>query len=375
MNQFLKNLLRALIGLIIIGAGIFIAYGLISTKATPPIGIPPKPVKSVKVMELKAEANLAQTPIQGRVLARKKIDIFSEVNGRLLSRSKEFRQGVRFSQGEVLLAMDGGEQEMQVRAQRSAFLQLITGSLADFKIDYPKSFPAWSEYASQFDPKATLPTLPRAQSNQEEFFLSNRGILNQYYQIKSAEERLQKFTIRAPFSGEVSESLINAGALVRAGQKMGSFIHTGSFEIEAAISESAGRYVQTNNKVSFTTNTGDVLTGTVLRKSESIDPQTQTLKVFIEVKGDALRDGAYLSGAILSEIPAETLELSADLLTPSNGIYVVENNQLKLIHPEILHRSSDQVLVATKDVAPNAQLLAIPVANAYEGMDVKIVSE
>lgn len=375
MNNFVKSLLRALIGVAIIGAGIFIASRLIATKPTPPIGIPPKPVKSVSVMQLNSQANMAETPVQGRVLARKKIEVFSEVNGRLLSRSKEFRQGVKFAEGEVLLAIDGAEQEMQVRAQRSGFLQLITSSLADIKIDYPKSFEAWSNYATNFNVEQSLAAIPKAQSTQEEFFLSNRGILNQYYQIKSAEERLQKFTIRAPFSGEVSESMINAGALVRAGQKMGAFVNTGNFEIEAAVSEAAAKYIKVNDEVKFTTSSGTVLSGMVLRKSQSIDPQTQTLKVFVEVNGENLRDGAYLSGVIMSESPAESIEISADLLTPNDGVYVVENSKLKLLRPNIIHRSADQVLISTEGIPGDTKFIAEPVANAYEGMDVNIVGE
>ena len=375
MNNFVKSLLRALIGVAIIGAGIFIASRLIATKPTPPIGIPPKPVKSVSVMQLNSQANMAETPVQGRVLARKKIEVFSEVNGRLLSRSKEFRQGVKFAEGEVLLAIDGAEQEMQVRAQRSGFLQLITSSLADIKIDYPNSFEAWSNYATNFKVEQSLAAIPKAQSTQEEFFLSNRGILNQYYQIKSAEERLQKFTIRAPFSGEVSESMINAGALVRAGQKMGAFVNTGNFEIEAAVSEAAAKYIKVNDEVKFTTSNGTLLSGVVLRKSQSIDPQTQTLKVFVEVNGENLRDGAYLSGVIMSESPAESIEISADLLTPNDGVYVVENSKLKLLRPNIIHRSADQVLISTEGIPGDTKFIAEPVANAYEGMDVNIVGE
>ena len=375
MNNFVKSLLRALIGVAIIGTGIFIASRLIATKPSPPIGIPPKPVKSVSVMQLNSQANMAETPVQGRVLARKKIEVFSEVNGRLLSRSKEFRQGVKFAEGEVLLAIDGAEQEMQVRAQRSGFLQLITSSLADIKIDYPNSFEAWSNYATNFKVEQSLAAIPKAQSTQEEFFLSNRGILNQYYQIKSAEEHLQKFTIRAPFSGEVSESMINAGALVRAGQKMGAFVNTGNFEIEAAVSEAAAKYVKVNDEVQFTTSNGTVLSGVVLRKSQSIDPQTQTLKVFVEVNGENLRDGAYLSGVIMSESPAESIEISADLLTPNDGVYVVENSKLKLLRPNIIHRSADQVLISTEGIPGDTKFIAEPVANAYEGMDVNIVGE
>ncbi|MDP4953505.1 MAG: HlyD family efflux transporter periplasmic adaptor subunit, partial [Flavobacteriales bacterium] len=373
--NFVKSLLRALIGVAIMGTGIFIASRLIATKPSPPIGIPPKPVKSVSVMQLNSQANMAETPVQGRVLARKKIEVFSEVNGRLLSRSKEFRQGVKFAEGEVLLAIDGAEQEMQVRAQRSGFLQLITSSLADIKIDYPNSFEAWSNYATNFKVEQSLAAIPKAQSTQEEFFLSNRGILNQYYQIKSAEERLQKFTIRAPFSGEVSESMINAGALVRAGQKMGAFVNTGNFEIEAAVSEAAAKYIKVNDEVKFTTSNGTLLSGVVLRKSQSIDPQTQTLKVFVEVNGENLRDGAYLSGVIMSESPAESIEISADLLTPNDGVYVVENSKLKLLRPNIIHRSADQVLISTEGIPGDTKFIAEPVANAYEGMDVNIVGE
>lgn len=379
----MKNVLRALAGVAIIALGLFLANVLIGLKKAPPVSAPPRPVKLVKTMPAELKDEAPRVYVQGRVRALDRIEVFSEVGGVILSSSKEFRTGVSFKKGEVMLRMDDTELRMSLIAQRSAFLQLLTGALADFKIDFAERYEEWRSYTASIDVEQQLPDLPEPTSDQEKFFLSNRGILNQYYTIRSSEERLSKFVLRAPFDGEVSNALVNPGALVRVGQKIGDFVSQKKFEIESAIPEDALRVIEVGD--SFSTEDGfsaakaaddytQGYTGKVTRISKTVDPNTQTAKVFISVEAEGLRDGMYLSGRIEGQPMDSVLRLPLELLTPEEKVFIVaQDSLLRVKEVEVVYRSQKDALI--RGISEGTALVAEPVANANDGMAVKVTDK
>ncbi|MGF1565888.1 MAG: efflux RND transporter periplasmic adaptor subunit [Flavobacteriales bacterium] len=369
----MKGILRALAGLVIIGAGLFAARTLIGMKEQRPVVSPPRATKLVKTLPVTLSNEPPLTYIKGRVLAVNKIEIFAEVNGVVLNSAKVFREGVRFERGETMLRMDDTEPKMALLAQRSAFLQLLTSALPDLKIDYPDAYPKWRAYTADFDVAQTLSELPEFSSDQEKFFLSNRGILNQFYSIRSAEERLSKYTLQAPFAGEVTLSSINQGALVRAGQKIGELVSSGGFEVESAISREALAFVAVGDSVQFTTDAGATVTGSVARVLKTIDPSTQTAKVFVRVDDAALRDGVYLSGTIYSKPLPEVMRIARELLVGESVYTVVADSVLTLTPVQIAALSERDALIT--GVREGTLLLAEPLSNAFDGMVVKLDRE
>ena len=89
--------------------------------------------------------------------------------------------------------------------------------MADIKIDYPESYKKWDDYFLNYDIERNILELPEQSSNNETFFLTGRGIISSYYGVKSAEERLNKYNITAPFDGIVSSSFVENGTMARAG--------------------------------------------------------------------------------------------------------------------------------------------------------------
>lgn len=369
----MKGILRALTGLLIIGAGLFAARTLIGMKEQRPVVSPPRATKLVKTLPVTLSSEPPLTFIKGRVTSVDKIEVFAEVNGVVLPSAKVFREGVRFERGETMLRLDDTEPKMALLAQRSAFLQLLTGALPDLKIDYPDAYPKWRAYTAGFDVAKTLPELPEFGSDQEKFFLSNRGILNQFYSIRSAEERLSKYILQAPFAGEVTMSSINPGALVRAGQKIGELVSSGGFEVESAISRDALAFVAVGDSVRFTTDAGDAVRGTVARVLKTIDPATQTAKVFVRIDEASLRDGVYLSGTIYSKPVPEVMRIARELLVGESVYTVVNDSVLTLTPVGIAALSERDALIS--GVREGTLLLAEPLSNAFDGMVVKLDRE
>ena len=63
--------------------------------------------------------------------------------------------------------------------------------------------------------------------------MTGRGIISSYYGVKSAEERLNKYSITAPFDGIVSSTFFENGTMARAGLVLGEFINSDSFEMKS----------------------------------------------------------------------------------------------------------------------------------------------
>lgn len=368
----MKKLLRALAGAAIIFIGLMAGKALIGMKKERPVFSPPKAIKLVKSMEVGLSTESPVTYIQGRARALDRMELFAEVNGVVLKQGKEFRKGVRFNAGELLLVLDAEEAELGLVAQRSSFLQLLTGSLSDLKVDFPERYEAWRSYTSEVDVQDRLPELPEPQSDREKFFLSNRGIYNQYYTIRSSEERLDKYRLYAPFSGEVLSSNVNQGSLVRAGQKIGDFVGLRGFEIESALSRESLGVVKQGDSVSFTSQEGELqLAGRVSRIGSSIDPNTQSATVYCTVEHPDMRDGLYLSGVIHSQALEGVTRLPLELLVEGEKVFAIEGDSLlRLVEVEVRHRSSKEVLVS--GLAEGSSILAEPVANAFDGMPISL---
>jgi hypothetical protein len=67
--------------------------------------------------------------------------------------------------------------------------------MADLRLDYPQSFNHWQQWLAGAAVTQNIPQLPTPIETRERYLVANRNIENQYYQIKAAEERLNKYKI------------------------------------------------------------------------------------------------------------------------------------------------------------------------------------
>lgn len=371
-----KNVLRALAGLAILAFGIFVMNALIGMKETPPVKPRSASARMVKAMDATLDTLAPEVRIEGRVQALNRMTVLSEVNGMLPVGGKEFREGVAFAEGEAMLRVDDSELRASLVAQRSQWLQLLAGSLADLQVDFPDRAEMWMDYVKSLRVESRLAELPEPATDRERLYLTSRGIVSGYHNIRANEERLDKFTVRAPFDGVVVGAQVQPGSMVRAGQPLGTLVGTGTFEVKSAIhARHLGRLAEGNEVLLRNEEGAIVARGRVARISGSVDPTTQSASVFCEVTaepGQALRDGRFLSGEVYGQSMLGVMALDEVLLTGDDGndVFVVRDRQLALAKVEVLHRDADRVLV--RGLQPGEQVVAEPVSGAYEGMLVEL---
>ncbi len=330
-----------------------------------------KIIKTVFVEKIQNKEIPITLTTSGNLIAKNKIALFSEVQGVLKKQNKSFKAGTRYTKGQVLLNVNSTEFYANLKAQRSNLFNLLASIMPDIRLDYPTEFDKWQSYLQQYDINKTIAPLPKTNTDKETYFISGRGITSAFYTIKNLEVRLGKYTIRAPFTGVLTEALATPGALVRNGQKLGEFIDESVYELEVTVNTDYANLLVVGNTVTLTNlEKTKKYEGKVVRVNGKVDLASQTIKVFIEVAHKDLKEGMYLEANLNAKVEQNAIEISRKLVVDNSKIYTVKNDSiLSLVTINPVYFNSETVVV--KGVENNTTILTQVLPGAYEGMIVK----
>lgn len=362
------------LGIALLVGGYFLKNELANSKEPPKRKGKTEQKRLVKAQTATNNSIQVNINITGKLVAKNRIEVFAEVAGKLLETPKDFKTGVQFEKGESLIVIDDREFRLNLLAAKSNFLSVLTQVLPDIKLDYQSAFGDWKNYVDHFELEENLSPLPEVESPKLKSFLVSKNVYNTYYQLKSQEERLGKYRIMAPFTGVISQALINHGTLVRMNQKLGEFIRPGHYEMEAAINVKDLSFIAVGDSVKLTS---DDISGTwygrIARISNNINPSTQTFSVFVNVQSNDLKEGMFLNGAIKGDAVENVIQLDRRLLVDQTFVYAIEDSALAKKQVEIKKYTPNTVLVS--GLPDSIQLLKQPVTGAYEGMPVTPIEE
>jgi len=309
-------------------------------------------------------------PANGNLMAKNRMELYAEVQGVFRSGGKLFRTGQNYNKGESIIRIDAAEYSANVQSSKSNLYNQLTSIMPDLRLDYPDIYPKWHAYLTAFDMDKTTPAIPEMTTEKEKFFISGRGILTTYYNVKNLEQRLSKYRISAPFKGTLTDALVTEGTLIRAGQKLGEFINTDIYELEVAISKDFSDLLKLGKMVELTNlDKTKVYKGKVVRVNGSVDQATQTIKAYIEVKDNSLREGMYLEANLDAKEETDAIEIDRNLLLETEQIFIVRDSVLDLIDVNPVYFSAKKVVL--KEIPNGTTILSKPLMGAYAGMLVK----
>lgn len=366
----MRNIILSVLGLLIIVGAIFGARKIIASKTRPK----PRPSKVVKTVFVDTIMNTSipiKVSANGNLIAKRRFELFSEVQGVFKGGAKLFKTGQTYQQGQTLIRIDASEYYASVQSAKSNLYNLLTSIMPDLRLDYPEVYDKWQSYLNGFDMDKPTPELPKITSDKEKFFITGRNIFSTYYSVKNLEQRLSKYIIKAPFSGVLTEALVNEGTLIRPGQKLGEYIDTGVYEIQVAIEKEYADLLRIGKSVSLSNlNRTKNYTGTVSRINGRVDQASQTITTFIEVKAQDLKEGMYLEANLNARSQENAIEIDRSLLQPEDRIFVVRDSILDVIPVKPVYFSDKKVVIT--EVPDQTVILAKSVPGAYAGMLVSV---
>lgn len=308
----------------------------------------------------------------GTLLAKNRIELFAEVQGVMKNEAGSFKSGMSYKRGQNLVNIDSEVYKAGLMSQKSNLQNLVTGALADIRLDYPKAFDKWSQFLAKMDVNKPLPALPQTSSEKEKMFITGRNIYSTYYSVRNMELTLQKYMISAPFDGVLVEALVTPGSLIRPGQKLGTFIQPTVYELETPVSSSMVEHLAVGQKVevSSTIHSNEKWEGEITRINSLINSETQTVNVYVQVSGKGLSEGMYLKTNFMASEINHAVELPRSVIFDENQVFVVRDSTLVQKTIEPLYYNENTVVVGGLENG-EVTLTKLP-AGAYAGMKVKI---
>jgi multidrug efflux pump subunit AcrA (membrane-fusion protein) len=305
----------------------------------------------------------------GRLVASKTVEIISEASGKILPGAVNLKKGQGFKKGELLCKIYDEEQVLSIMASKSRFLNSLANALPDIKFDYPDKYESVLSFFQSIEIEKPLPELPEIKDKSLRIFLASRDILNQYYTIQVAEERLRKYSIYTPFNGSIMDVYLQAGGIANIGTRIAKVIETDLLELEVPVDLHDLPWITIDNEVEvLNEDRTHTWNGKIARISEFIDPTTQSASVFVEVKNTASNPvyaGMYMIARFEGKPVPNSMEIPRQAVFNQDEIFIVVDSSLR--KRKINIRKVNPNTLIFNGLEENTEIVVEPLINVREG--------
>ncbi|WP_299119412.1 HlyD family efflux transporter periplasmic adaptor subunit [uncultured Winogradskyella sp.] len=365
----MRKIILSILGILLIVGAYFLSQSIAENKKNKRPA-PAKVVKTVFTDTVQNSTVQIVIPANGSLVAQRRVELYAEVQGVFKTSGKLFKPGQEYRKGENLIRIDASEYYASVQSSKSNLYNSIAAIMPDLRLDFPEIFQKWQTYLSGFDLNKTTPKLPEMTSEKENYFITGRGIVSNYYNVKNLEQRLGKYNIKAPFPGILTEALVTEGSLIRSGQKLGEYIDPSIYEMEVALGKNYASLLRVGEKVVLKNlDNTETYSGKVSRVNGSIDATTQTITAYIEVENKTLKEGMYLEANLNAKQETNAIEVNRSLVLEGDQIFIVRDSILDVIDVNPVYFSDTKVVL--KNVPDGTVMVSKPIPGAYAGMLVK----
>jgi RND family efflux transporter MFP subunit len=344
--------------LIIIGISTAIAAVLYMLGQISPDAIQEKDPMDVNVQiltpidyQIKIKSTGTTTPITQTVLT-------SEVGGEVIYRSKKFSEGSSVISGEILAKIDDTDLQLQYK---NALLQLASAEvqLAVQQAEAEIAQEAWDQVGEGIPQELTTkkPQLKQAKAALEVAKA----------QVQSAEKKLNKTEITAPYTGRIQNINIDLGSTIIPGQPVGSMYTSNEIEVTLSVKDSDlqfldipmdGRKLNPDQKsivIIKSLYKGEMQewAGNLERVDGVIDPMTRMIKLianfknnFIEETKPILPIGLFVEAEINGKKLEDIFMIPNSALTPNDELlFLNQDDALEIRKVSVLTKMKNHILV------------------------------
>ena len=304
-----------------------------------------------KNFQVQINSNGTTTPLTQTILT-------AEVGGEVIYRSKKFSEGSSVIEGEILAKIDDTDLQLQYK---NALLQLANAEV-QYSLQLAEAEVAKEAWEKIGDGVASDLTLKKPQIKQAEALLEVAKA-----QVSSAEKKLNKTEIVAPYAGRIQNVNIDLGTTIIPGQPVGAIYTSSEIEVTLAVKDNDlqflsipmdGRKLDPSEQAlvkikSFYKGKNQTWIGRLERVDGVIDPITRMINLiavfkndFIETDKPNLPIGLFVEAQIDGIILNDVFSIPVNSISENNEVYIVnKDNELVSRQLSILKKYSDFVIV------------------------------
>ncbi len=286
----------------------------------------------------------------GRVRSCEVVELTPEVSGIVLQQNFRLRKGDSFRKGRTLFKIDPRLASNSYKTMISDQQNALASLLPDLKSDIPDAFERWNSFFTSLSHDQSLPPLPSAENDREKLFVSRFNIYKLYFLAKNQYVTLSKHTLKAPFTGTVSESKIFPASMVRAGVGVATLVRTDNMEIELPLTSVEASFVKKGMAAMIATDDmREPIKGTVHRMGGNLDERMQTVSVFVRVKNGSpnnLLDGAFATVFLKGEPITQAFAVARKAVHDRNRVYTINKGLLEEKEITVAYNGIDTAYVS-----------------------------
>ena len=323
--------------------------------------------------EVKIKSTGTTTPITQTILT-------SEVGGEVIYRSKKFSEGSSIIIGEILAKIDDTDLQLQYK---NALLQLASAEV-QFAVQQAEAEIAQEAWKQVGEGAAQDLTAKKPQLKQAKAALEVAKA-----QVQSAEKKLNKTEITAPYTGRIKDLNIDLGSTILPGQPVGSMYTSNEIEVTLSIKDSDLRFLdipmdgrklnpdQKSLVVIKSLYKGEMQewSGNLERVDGVIDPMTRMIKLIANFKNNFIEDtkpilpiGLFVEAEVSGKRLIDVFMIPNTALTPNGELLVVnQDNTLEIRKVKIITKMKDHIIVK-KEIKAGERVVVSKLSIATNGM-------
>ena len=323
--------------------------------------------------EVKIKSTGTTTPITQTILT-------SEVGGEVIYRSKKFSEGSSIIIGEILAKIDDTDLQLQYK---NALLQLASAEV-QFAVQQAEAEIAQEAWKQVGEGAAQDLTAKKPQLKQAKAALEVAKA-----QVQSAEKKLNKTEITAPYTGRIKDINIDLGSTILPGQPVGSMYTSNEIEVTLSIKDSDLRFLdipmdgrklnpdQKSLVVIKSLYKGEMQewSGNLERVDGVIDPMTRMIKLIANFKNNFIEDtkpilpiGLFVEAEVSGKRLIDVFMIPNTALTPNGELLVVnQDNTLEIRKVKIITKMKDHIIVK-KEIKAGERVVVSKLSIATNGM-------
>jgi len=339
-------------------------------------------VKAIPVLTAPAQTQdvMLHVRTQGEVQPRTEIGIVPQVSGRISFMSPQFIDGGRFKKGELLVRIEPREFELRVTQARAELAQMQTV----LQREESESLIArrdWEDIGSGKAPSAlTLrePQMAEARANLEAAKA----------RLSEAELQLARTSLYAPFTGRVTQRLIDGGEFVTAGTRLGEVYASDIMDVRLPLTHEELRRTgltigyqapkQGGIKVMLSADVAGQYAewpAFITRTDSRFDGENRVLFVYAEVK-DPFANDVPLAPGLFVEAKIDGQELKDMVVIPraalrgEDKVYLANADETLSIQTVQVMSSNRETAILSAGLLPRDLVITSPIRGVADGMKI-----
>lgn len=310
----------------------------------------------VDVMQPEQDSHQIRIQTTGTVTAKAFVTLTPQVGGRVVEVADSVREGGRFDAGEVLFEIDPRDYQVALQRAEAGVADARSG-LAQLEAEADI---AREEWRTTFPGREITPLAAR----EPQLEAARSRLMSAQADLDQARINLERTTVSYPFPGRITESRIETGQVVGAGQSYGQVYALDELEVVAPVPpEDIGRLegpVGRPVRLVFEDRDAPV-SGRVVREGARLDARSRLINLFIAPEaGDDLRPGLFADITIEGPDIARTLALPPAAVSGLDEVHVVREGRIESMRVEIVDRADGQIHVVPFDFGDGVIVTPLP---------------